>query len=391
MSRRKIAILGSTGSVGQSAIDVCLRAPERFEIVALAAGGNVDRLLAQIAQVRPRLVSVKDDAARSALLDRLAGTEFRPEVQIGSAGACAVATAGDLVVCAIVGAAGLAPALAAARAGKTLALANKESLVVAGHLLTHEATRNGALLLPIDSEHASLHQALAGRAKADIRKLVLTASGGPFLRAPIEEVRNASIGAALAHPTWRMGAKISIDSATLMNKGFEVIEACHLFAMPLSQVEIVVHPESVVHGIIELTDGSMLAHLSVNDMRLPVAYALAYPERIDLGLPRLDLCAIGALHFEAPDPHRFPAYRLAYDAFAVGGVAPAVLNAADEIAVDAFLAGRLRFGQIAELLAETLDSMAPSLPGDGASLEALLVADAWARGRAQELVTRLLQ
>ena len=351
---RRVAILGSTGSIGVQALDVLGRFPERFEVVTLAAGRNVERLAAQVRQFRPRLAAVADRAAAAALRPLVpAGTE----VLEGDDGVVAAAVHPDVdfVLAAISGGAGLRSTAAAVEAGKAIGLANKESLVLAGELMVRLAAERGATILPVDSEHSAIHQSLVGHNRSEVRRLLLTASGGPLRGVPASELPHVTPARALKHPNWSMGDKITIDSATLMNKGLEVIEAHWLFGVEPRRIDIVVHPESIIHSMVEYIDGSMVAQLGVSDMRGPISYALGHPERLPLDLPPLDLARLGRLTFEAPDPARFPAYTLAYRALELGGTAPAVLSGADEAAVEAFLQGRCRFTDIAELCGEALE------------------------------------
>jgi 1-deoxy-D-xylulose-5-phosphate reductoisomerase len=351
--RRKIAILGATGSIGKSTLDLVERSPDRFEVVAVTAATNVDALAEIARRTGAKLAVVADEARRRDLEARLAGTDCR--VAAGDEGLSeAAAGEADLVIAAIVGCAGLKPTMAAVEAGRTVALANKEALVTAGALMTDAAARQGTTLLPVDSEHNAIFQCLAGSRKEDVSKIVLTASGGPFRTASTEAIRSATPEAAVAHPNWSMGAKISVDSATLMNKGLELIEAHYLFGLPSDRIDIVIHPQSVIHSLVEFIDGSMLAQLGSPDMRIPIAYALAWPERIETPAERLDLRSIARLDFEAPDFARFPALRLARDALEVGGAAPIVLNAANEVAVERFLAGQIRFTDIAASVEDAL-------------------------------------
>ncbi len=354
---RRVAILGSTGSIGVQALDVAGRFPERFEVVALAAGRNVERAAAQARAFRPRLVAMADAVAAAALRPLVpAGTE----VLAGDEGvvACAVLPEVDFVLAAIAGGAGLRSTAAAVEAGKTIGLANKESLVLAGEVMMRLAAERGATILPVDSEHSAVHQSLVGHNKAEVRRLVLTASGGPLRGVAAADLPAVTPERALKHPNWSMGDKITIDSATLMNKGLEVIEARWLFGVEPARIDIVVHPESVVHSMVEYLDGSVVAQLGISDMRGPISYAMGHPERLPLDLPPLDLARLGKLTFEAPDPVRFPAYTLAYRALERGGTAPAVLSGADEAAVEAFLSRRCRFTDIAALCAEVLEAHA---------------------------------
>jgi len=351
--RRKLSILGATGSIGKSTLDLVERNPGRFEVSAVTAATSVETL-AQIARrTGARLAVIADEARLTDLQDLLAGTDCR-----AAAGPDALveAAAGDaeLVIAAIVGCAGLRPTMAAVDAGRTVALANKEALVTAGALMTDAAARSGATLLPVDSEHNAIFQCLAGSRSEQVSRIILTASGGPFRMASAEIIREATPAQAVAHPNWSMGAKISVDSATLMNKGLELIEAHYLFGLPSDRLDIVIHPQSVIHSMVEFVDGSVLAQLGSPDMRIPIAYALAWPERMDTPAQRLDLVSIARLDFEAPDIQRFPALRVAREALEAEGAAPTVLNAANEVAVASFLAGDIRFTDIARLVEEAL-------------------------------------
>ncbi|MEZ4330258.1 MAG: 1-deoxy-D-xylulose-5-phosphate reductoisomerase [Myxococcota bacterium] len=379
---KRVSILGSTGSIGEQTLDVVARHPDRFEVVALAAGQRVERLVDQARQVRPRIVSVADAAAVGPVREALGEGV---EVWSGDAGLHAVATApADLVVAALVGAVGLEPVLAAIHAGRAIGLANKEVMVMAGALVRREAAARDVALVPIDSEHSAIFQCLAGSRPEQIGRLILTCSGGPFRTWSAEAMAEASIEQALAHPRWSMGAKISIDSATLMNKGLEVIEARWLFDVAAERIDVVVHPQSIVHSLVEFRDRSVLAQLGLPDMRVPIAVALAHPERVDLALPPLDLVEVGRLDFEAPDRARFPCLDLAYRAVAGSEAAPAVLNAANEVAVDAFLAGRIAFPDIARLDAAVLEAHLADHAGlRVADLAAVRAADAWARATAE--------
>lgn len=360
---KRVAVLGSTGSVGTQALSVMEAFPERFEVVALAAGRQVDVLAEQARRFRPSLVSVADRAGAERLRAQLG--DLPVEVAVGEAGLEAVATApGDLVVAALVGAMGLPPTLAALGAGRDVALANKETLVMAGACVLREARRHGARLLPVDSEHSAIFQALAGQRREDVARIVLTASGGPFRTWSAARIARARVEEALAHPNWEMGPKITIDSATLMNKGLEVVEARWLFDLPPGQVDVLVHPQSIVHSLVEFQDGSVLAQLGLPDMRVPIAVALAWPERLPLDLPSLDLAALGRLDFEAPDTKRFPCLDLAFEALRGGESAPAALNAANEESVAAFLDGRIPFPGIAETNAAVLEAHLARHGGD---------------------------
>jgi 1-deoxy-D-xylulose-5-phosphate reductoisomerase len=389
---RRLAVLGATGSIGEQTLAVAEAFPERFRVTALAAGRRVDKLAAQVRRLRPERVAVADAEAAGALRAALAADA--PKIEWGEAGLEAVAVHdADLVVSALVGAVGLRPTLAAIAAGRDVALANKEVLVMAGAPVLRAVRARGVRLLPVDSEHSAIFQALAGQRREDLRRIVLTASGGPFRTWPAERIAAATIEQALAHPNWSMGPKITIDSATLMNKGLEVVEARWLFDLPPDRIEVVVHPQSVVHSLVEMRDGSWLAQLGVPDMRGPIAVALAWPERLPLldaggplaDLARLDLAAAARLDFEAPDPVRFPCLRLAYDALRADEAAPAVLNAANEEAVAAFLAGCIAFPEIAATNAAVLDAHVARAGGAPLrDLADVLAADAWARARARE-------
>jgi len=385
---KRLAVLGSTGSVGEQTLEVAAAFPDRYSVAALAAGRNVEKLAGQVRRFRPGLVSVADaEAARK--LEALLGGE-PPALRVGAEGLCAVATAeADLVVSALVGAVGLEPTLAAIEAGRPVALANKEVLVMAGALVLRAARARGVTLLPVDSEHSAIFQALAGQRREDVARLVLTASGGPFRAWPAERMARASVADALNHPNWDMGPKITIDSATLMNKGLEVIEARWLFDVPPERVDVVVHPQSIVHSLVEFVDGSVLAQLGLPDMRVPIAVALAHPERLPLALERLDLAAVGRLDFEAPDPQRFPCLGLAFAALRGGEAAPAVLNAANEVAVAAFLDGAVPFPAIAAVDGEVLAAHVSERGGAAVrDLADVRAADAWARARAREALAR---
>ncbi len=353
---KRLAILGSTGSIGVQALDVVARLPELFEVVGLAAGRNAARLAEQVRAFRPRLVSVADAATALALRERLGADA--PEILSGEAGPVAIATLpeADFVLAAISGGAGLRSTAAAVEAGKPVGLANKESLVLAGELVMAAAARRGVSILPVDSEHSAIFQSLAGHNRADVRRLILTASGGPLRTVPAERLAQVTPAEALRHPNWSMGHKITIDSATLMNKGLEVIEARWLFDIEPERIDILVHPESIVHSMVEYVDGQVVAQLGISDMRGPISYALAHPERLALDLEPLDLARVGRLTFEEPDAKRFPAFTLAYRALEAGGTAPAALSGADEAAVAAFLCGRLGFDAIARVCAEVLDA-----------------------------------
>ncbi|HIG00453.1 MAG TPA: 1-deoxy-D-xylulose-5-phosphate reductoisomerase [Myxococcales bacterium] len=387
---RRLCVLGSTGSVGEQTLAVVADHPERFDVVALAAGKNVARLAEQIERFSPQIVSVADEAGARELRQRI-GQAANTDIQIGlgADGLQAVAThPADLVMAALVGAVGLAPTLAAVRAGRDVALANKEVMVMAGALVRREVSAQGSVLLPVDSEHSAIFQALSGQRREDVERLVLTCSGGPFRDAqawPSTRLAGASREEALDHPNWDMGDKITIDSATLMNKGLEVIEARWLFDVPPDRIDVVVHPQSIVHSLVEYRDTSVMAQLGLPDMRVPIAVALAHPERLALEAPRLDLAAIGRLDFEAPDAERFPCLGLAYRALEGSEAAPAVLNAANEVTVAAFLAGRIAFGAIASTNAQVLKEHLSACPDARVeTLDDVLEADGWARRRARQ-------
>jgi 1-deoxy-D-xylulose-5-phosphate reductoisomerase len=387
---KRIAILGSTGSIGRSTLSVVEAYLERFEIVSLAVGKNLDAAFEQAVRWKPKLISVADEAGAQTLRDRLkaAGTS-RIEVVHGSSGNVQVATLPevDFVVSAIVGVAGLEATYEAVKAGKAIGLANKECMVAAGELITAEARRQGKPILPIDSEHNAIHQCLRGGRMEEVRRIWLTASGGPFRNTPKSQFSAITVEQALNHPTWRMGRRITIDSATLMNKGFEVIEACRLFNLPPSQVEVIVHPQSTIHSMVEFVDGSILAQFSVTDMRLPILYALTYPDRIesDMRFPVMDL---RHLDFQPPDMEKFPCLGLAYRAAEAGGVQPVALNAADEVAVAAFLEGRISFDDIPRLIEQVLSATEAR---ELASISTVLEVDSQARKLAQEKIANIGQ
>jgi 1-deoxy-D-xylulose-5-phosphate reductoisomerase len=385
---RRVALLGATGSIGDSALDVIARHPDRFEVAALAAHRNAGKLAALCRRFRPSVAALLDAEAARALAAELARDGVRTRVLAGPEGLAEAAslTQADTVLAAIVGAAGLGPTIAAARAGKRILLANKEALVIGGAPFMRAAAQGGATLVPIDSEHNAIFQCLPADyardpGRAGVRRILLTASGGPFRERPLASFAAITPDEACAHPNWSMGRKISVDSATMMNKGLEVIEAHWLFGVPRSAIEVVVHPQSVIHSLVEYVDGSVLAQLGHPDMRTPIAQALAHPERIAAGVPRLELPALAALAFAEPDLARFPCLALAYAALDAGGSAPAVLNAANEVAVEAFLTGRARFTDIAAACDAALARL-PSRPV--ASLDEALAADAEARCVARE-------
>jgi 1-deoxy-D-xylulose-5-phosphate reductoisomerase len=381
---KRIAILGSTGSIGRSTLSVVESYPEKFGVVSLAAGKNLDLAFEQAVQWNPQMISVADEADAETLRKRLKSSASSIEVVYGAAGTVKVATHPDasFVVSAIVGVAGLEATYEAVKAGKSIGLANKECMVAAGELITAEARRQNKPLLPIDSEHNAVHQCLRGGRMDEVHRIWLTASGGPFLNTPQSQFSSITVEQALNHPTWRMGKRITIDSATLMNKGFEVIEACRLFNMPPSQIEVIIHPQSTIHSMVEFIDGSILAQFSVTDMRLPILYALTYPERIesDMRFPVMDL---RHLDFQPPDMEKFPCLRLAYEAAEAGGVQPVALNAADEVAVAAFLNGSIAFNDIPRVIEDVLSEIDSRKL---ASIYEVLEADKQARSLAQNKV-----
>ena len=384
---KRIAILGSTGSIGRSTLLVAESYPDRFQIVTLAAGSNLEAAFEQALRWRPRVVSVAAEAGAEALRARLK-KEGLSEIEVvhGAAGTVRVATHAevDFVVSAIVGVAGLEATYEAVRAGKTLGLANKECLVAAGELITAEARRQGKPLLPIDSEHNAVHQCLRGGRMDEVERIWLTASGGPFLKTPPSDFASITVEQALHHPTWKMGRRITIDSATLMNKGFEVIEACRLFHMPAEKVQVIVHPQSTIHSMVEFVDGSILAQFSVTDMRLPILYALTYPERIQSDM-RFAISDLRHLDFCPPDLKKFPCLRLAYEAAEAGGAKTVALNAADEVAVAAFLEGSIGFNDIPRIIEDVLNA---TNSGKLESIGKVLEADAEARRLAQLRVAK---
>jgi 1-deoxy-D-xylulose-5-phosphate reductoisomerase len=379
-----ISLLGSTGSIGVNVLEVVRMYPDRFNIVALAAGTNVDLLAQQVLEFLPEVISVLDED-RARALAKLLPSNYSPRIFHGVEGNKLVAAAdgAQITMSAIVGAAGLLPTLAAIKAGKDIGLANKETLVMAGKIVMDSVRENGVRLFPVDSEHSAIFQALEAGRKTDLHKIILTASGGPFRGKSPMELQNVSPQQALNHPNWSMGRKISIDSATLMNKGLEVIEAKWLFDVTTDAIDVVVHPQSIVHSLVEYKDGSVIAQLGIPDMKIPIAYALSYPERMDLSLKPLHLSECGQLDFVEPDYECFPALQLAFDAIATGGTLPAVLNSANEVAVDAFLSGKIAFLQIAETVAKTMDIV---VGGDENSLDDILQADARARVEAGRIV-----
>jgi 1-deoxy-D-xylulose-5-phosphate reductoisomerase len=380
----RIAILGSTGSIGTSALDVARTHPDKVKVVALAAGGNVAAMAAQVIEFRPDVVAMSSGASMDKLRAALSGSPAET-CGVGSDGMIAVATHPDVdvVLCASSGTAGLEAVLAAIAAGKTIALANKEVLVMAGGLVMDAARRKGVAILPVDSEHNAIHQCLHGRAPGEVRRLILTASGGPFRGRSLAELGAVTAEDALRHPTWQMGPKITIDSATLMNKGLEVIEAHWLFGVDAGQISVVVHPQSIVHSMVELKDGSVIAQMGITDMRLPIQYAFAYPDRWDAPVPFLDLTRLKALEFHEPAWDDFPCLKLAYRALQAERSLPIVLNASNEVAVAYFLEGKLSFTGIPQLIERAMDAHTPA---PAATLAEVRKVDAWARAHAAELV-----
>ncbi|MGH9160765.1 MAG: 1-deoxy-D-xylulose-5-phosphate reductoisomerase [Vicinamibacteraceae bacterium] len=387
---KRIAILGSTGSSGCNALRVVEAHADRLKVVALAAGANAAMMARQVERFRPCAVGMATRDALAQVRSRLPA-EAAAGVGCfahGPQGLVEVATQPDvdIVLCASSGTAALEAVVAAIRAGKTIALANKEVLVMAGALVTREARARGVSILPVDSEHNAIHQCLQGRSSTEVARLMLTASGGPFRDHTAGRLASVSPEDALSHPTWKMGRKITIDSATLMNKGLEVIEAHWLFDVPTERIEVLIHPQSVVHSLVELSDGSVIAQLGVTDMRLPIQYAFSWPERWESPVPRLDLLSCGSLEFEAPDHARFPCLGLAYAALSAGGTQPVVLNASNEVAVASFLSRRVSFPAIPRLVEQALERHASLSRGEDASLEAIREADAWARRFTRETV-----
>lgn len=380
---KNIVILGATGSIGTNTLDITQRFPERYKVIGLTAKSNDAKLEDLIKRVQPEVVALQDENAAHALSKRL--PKSGPEVLSGQAGIVEVARLSDaaLVISAIVGSAGLLPTLSAIRAKKTIAVANKEPLVMAGEIIQREAKENGVTILPIDSEHSAIFQALNGERHQDIQKIILTASGGPLLGLSVEEKTNISQKKALAHPNWKMGPKISIDSATLMNKGLEVIEAKWLFNMPPEKIEVVIHPQSIIHSMVEFVDRSVVAQLGLPDMRTPISYVLNYPERSPLDLPSLDLAALGTLTFEAPDTKAFPLLETAYEVLRRGDTFPSVLNAANEEAVQAFLEKKINFGTINKVIEKTLETHTPT---SAKTLEHVIEAEAWARAEGKRWI-----
>jgi len=373
---KKLSILGSTGSIGKNALTIAEAFPDRFVVKALAAKSNVNLLAEQIRKFRPELAVVYDEISAKELKTLI--PNIKTEIIFGIEGykLAAALPSADIVLTAVVGAAGLAPTLAAIDAGKDIALANKETLVMAGDIVMKRAAQQGVKILPVDSEHSAIFQCLSGQRREDFEKILLTASGGPFVNKPIEEFAQITPEQALKHPNWQMGRKISIDSATLMNKGLEVIEAKHLFAVSQEQIQVVVHPQSIIHSMVAFKDGSVIAQLGIPDMKGAIAYALSYPERLALNQPLPDFAKIGSFTFQSPDTKKFPCLALAFEACKIGGTLPAVMNAANEIAVDAFLNKELSFMQIPEIIKKTMDKHQIIAHPE---MDEIIEADRWAR------------
>jgi len=380
---KRLAILGSTGSIGVNTLDIVRQFPERFKVISLSAGLNTQLLKQQIVQFRPKVVSVLNKELSEALQRELSNVPV--EIVHGVEGLIQVATHPevDQVVSAIVGAVGLIPTLSAIKTRKAIALANKESLVMAGKIVMDEAKRNNVQIFPVDSEHSAIFQALLGHQKEDVHRLILTASGGPFLNLPISRLQEVTVKEALNHPHWEMGKKITIDSASLMNKGLEVIEAHWLFNIPVEKIVVQIHPQSVVHSMVEYIDGSIVAQMGIADMRIPIAYALSFPQRLNLKLSPLDLSQTGGLTFFPPDPERFPCLKLAYRSIEIGETMPAILNAANEIGVNAFLEGSLKFTEVPLLLKRVMEEHEVKLVH---TVEDILKADHWARERSKAIL-----
>ena len=383
---KTIVILGSTGSIGTNTLDIVQRFPKEFQVVGLTAGGNIDKLEEQIRLFKPQAVAVSLESSAAELRQRCAGVPV--EILFGEEGIAQVAAmpGAELVISAIVGGAGLVPTLTAIRTGKHIALANKEPMVMAGKLMQEEAHKHQVRIFPVDSEHSAIFQSLEGHRLKDVRRLILTASGGALWTLTKTQLQDVTPERALQHPNWKMGSKITIDSATLMNKGLEVVEARWLFDIPESRIDVLIHRESIIHSLVEYEDRSMIAQLGLPDMRTPISYAMRYPERMPLDLPSLDLTEVGTLTFCQPDHDRFPCLRLGYESLKTGGSMPAAMNAANEVAVEAFLHGGIRFVEIAEVIRDTMEAHSPH---EIECLEDALEADRWAREKADSLVHAL--
>lgn len=381
-----IVLLGSTGSIGRNTLEIVGQFRERYKVAGLAAGSNLSLLREQVKHFEPDVVSVKEGLADQ--FQQMLPRGMKVEVVSGPEGLEHVATLphGEMVVSALVGSVGLLPTLAAIRAGKNIALANKECLVMAGEVMMNEAKKQGIRILPIDSEHSAIYQCLMGHRKVDLRRIILTASGGPFLNYPREKMGEVTPEMALAHPNWQMGKKVTIDSATLMNKGLEVIETHFLFDVPVDKIEVCIHPQSIIHALVEYVDGSLIAQLSYPDMKVPIAYALSYPERLPVAASRLNLLEIEKLILAPPDRKKFPALDLAYKAINEGGGLPVVLNAANEVAVDAFLERRLRFNRIPETIERVMNGFTKRRLD---TIEVILDVDQWSREKAEEMIRNL--
>ena len=383
---KTLVILGSTGSIGTNTLDIVERFPDEFRVAGLSAATNDEKLEEQIRRFKPRMVALSNESAAARLRQRCA--DLPVEILSGTEGVAQVASISEaeMVISAIVGGAGLVPTLAAIRANKHIALANKEPMVMAGKLMQEEARKHGVRIFPVDSEHSAIFQSLEGHRLEDVRRLILTASGGALWTLTKEELQDVTPERALQHPNWKMGAKITIDSATLMNKGLEVVEARWLFDIPESRIDVLIHRESIIHSLVEYHDRSMIAQLGLPDMRTPISYAMRYPERMPLDLPSLDLTEIGKLTFCKPDHDRFPCLGLGYESLRVGGTMPATMNAANEVAVEAFLNGGIRFIDIAEIIRSTMEAHQPR---EVESLDDALETDRWAREKAEALVHAL--
>ena len=382
---KKITILGSTGSIGRSALEIISSNKDKFRVVALTAGKNISLLERQIRSFEPEVVAVADEEGAKELKKKLRKTVSAPEIVSGQEGVAAVAAyeGSDFVLSAIVGSAGLIPTLSAIRAGKTIGLANKESLVMAGRIIFRESKKNRVKILPVDSEHSAIFQCMEGHGKTAVKRIILTASGGPFAGKNKKSLDKITPADALRHPNWSMGKKITIDSATLMNKGLEVIEARHLFDLSPGEIDVLIHPQSIVHSMVEFNDCSLLAQLSVPDMKGPIAYAMTYPQRLHNVLQALSLHEIGTLTFQKPDTRRFPCLSYAYIALEAGGTMPSVLNAANEVAVHAFLKGSIKFNEIPVIIKKTMDSHSVMPDTD---LDVIMESDRWARKKAEEFI-----
>ncbi len=387
MKKKGISILGSTGTLGRATLDVVRRHPERFRVVSLSCGRNTSLLLKQIEEFKPRYVAVLSERLAAGLKEKLSGMKGAPEVGYGRSGLKrAVSVRGvDVVAVCVVGAEGFLPTLEAIKRGRTIALANKETLVVGGSLVMKEVRKNRVRIIPVDSEHSAIHQLLRGEKKRTVKRLILTASGGPFFRTPLKKLKSVTVEDALNHPVWNMGRRITIDSATLMNKGFEVIEARWLFGMKEDKISVCIHPQGIVHSMVEFVDGSILSHMGHSDMRIPIAYALGYPERIESGVEQYQPEGT-RIEFFPVDKKKYPCLELAYESLRLGGSAPAVLNAADEVAVDMFLKGMIKFTEIPIIIEKTLSG---HLPWQLGSAEDVLEADRWGRTKAMEVAKGL--